>query len=413
MQTIKTVVYGAVTACACTLFLSATLAAPTTRDVDDVPTEFVEQDAAQMRVLARNANVVVMPKGFHIEPYAVVPDARHMAVAPDGKTVFVGTTSDRVWVLTQDQNTHKVEQVRQFAPAERFTIPNGVCFTSAGALVIAEQNRILSFPDALKSKELSKPAFNVLVALGDLIPAAEESYSHSARVCDQGSDGRIYISLGQPYNVSPKNKLELYERLGIGGIISINDDGSDRQVYATGIRNSVGMEFHPSSGNLWFTDNQVDRMGDDIPPEELNKGVEPGKSYGFPWYGGGTVRTPEYAGDPLPPALVNPQVELDAHAASLGMTFYQGNMFPQAYRGGVFIAQHGSWDRSVPIGARVVFVPLDEQERPGTPMIVASGWIDSNGEYLGRPVDVVELGDGSLLISDDSAGGIYRLSYEE
>ncbi|MES0869322.1 PQQ-dependent sugar dehydrogenase [Pseudovibrio denitrificans] len=412
MCTTKPVLYGVLSGCAYALLLTTSLAATKTETVDGVATEYVEQDTDDQKTLARNTGVVVMPPGFRIEPYAVVPDARHMAVAPDGKTVFVGTTTDRVWVVTQDEDTKKAAEVRQFAPNQSFVIPNGVCFTKDGSLILAEQNRVLSFPDALENKEQGKPAVKVLVGQGMLIPPSEESYNHSARVCDQGPDDRIYISLGQPYNVPPKMKLKLYDSLGIGGIISITTDGMDRQVYATGIRNSVGLEFHPDSGNLWFTDNQVDGMGDDIPPEELNKATEPGKNYGFPWYGGGTVRTPHYIDEPVPSGVVDPEVELDAHAASLGMTFYQGDMFPDEYKGGVFIAQHGSWDRSVPIGARVVFVPINAQEEAGEPSIVATGWIDASGDYLGRPVDVVELGDGSLLISDDSAGGIYRMYYE-
>ncbi|SDQ78476.1 PQQ-dependent sugar dehydrogenase [Pseudovibrio sp. Tun.PSC04-5.I4] len=408
-----TISYGIVATCTYAFLMSSTQAAVSTKIIDEVKTEFVSQTKADQKTLSDNVDVVVMPRGFHIEPYAVVPDARHMAVAPDGKTVFVGTTTDRVWVVEQDENAPIAAEVRQFAANQSFIIPNGVCFTEDGALVLAEQNRVLKFPNALKAKDEAKPDVQILIGQGMLIPKAEESYSHSARVCDQGPDGRIYISLGQPYNVPPEMKLKLYDSLGIGGIISITGDGMDRQVYATGIRNSVGMEFHPNSSNLWFTDNQVDGMGDDIPPEELNKGVEPGKNYGFPWYGGGTVRTPHYINEPIPSGVVNPEVELDAHAASLGMTFYQGNMFPEEYKGGIFIAQHGSWNRSDPIGARVVFVPVNDKEEAGVPTIVATGWIDAEGDYLGRPVDVVELGDGSLLISDDSTGGIYRMYYED
>lgn len=408
-----TINYGMLATCTYALLMSSTQAAVSTQIIGEVKTEFVNQTGEGQKNLSNNADAVVMPKGFHIEPYAVVPDARHMAVAPDGKTVFVGTTTDRVWVVEQDENAPIAAEVRQFAANQSFTIPNGVCFTKDGSLVLAEQNRVLKFPNALKTKDEAKPPVQILIGQGMLIPSAEESYSHSARVCDQGPDGRIYISLGQPYNVPPEMKLRLYDSLGIGGIISITVDGMDRQVYATGIRNSVGMEFHPNSSNLWFTDNQVDGMGDDIPPEELNKGVEPGKNYGFPWYGGGTVRTPHYINEQIPSGVVNPEVELDAHAASLGMTFYQGNMFPEEYKGGIFIAQHGSWNRSNPIGARVVFVPVNAKEEAGVPTIVTTGWIDAEGEYLARPVDVVELGDGSLLISDVSTGGIYRMYYEE
>ena len=153
-------------------------------------------------------------------------------------------------------------------------------------------------------------------------------------------------------------------------------------------------------------------MGDDIPPEELNRVAQAGQNFGFPWYGGGTVRTVEYKDDPVPAGVVNPQIELDAHAADLGMTFYTGQMFPQKYRGGIFSAQHGSWNRTKPIGARVMFTSLKPDGTADKTEVFAEGWLTENGEYLGRPVDVAMLLDGSLLVSDDTAGAIYRISYD-
>ena len=189
-------------------------------------------------------------------------------------------------------------------------------------------------------------------------------------------------------------------------------DGSDRQVFSYGIRNSVGLDFNPASGKLWFTDNQVDGMGDLIPPGELNRQTEAGQHFGFPWFGGGTVRTNEYLADTPPDNIVHPVVETDAHAADLGMTFYTATQFPARYRGGIFYAQHGSWDRSEPIGARVMFTAVKADGSVGTSEIFAEGWLDENGEYLGRPVDVAVLPDGSVVVSDDRAGAIYRISYK-
>jgi glucose/arabinose dehydrogenase len=192
----------------------------------------------------------------------------------------------------------------------------------------------------------------------------------------------------------------------------MNREGGNRAVYAWGIRNSVGMDFNPANGELWFTDNQVDRMGDDIPPGELNRATRPGQQFGFPWYGGGHVRTREYLSSAPPADAVFPQVEEIAHAADLGMTFYTGKMFPEAYRGGIFSAQHGSWNRSSPVGARVMFTRLDPDGSASESMPFAEGWLDSaSGGYLGRPVDVAQLPDGSLLVSDDTAGAIYRIWY--
>jgi glucose/arabinose dehydrogenase len=171
------------------------------------------------------------------------------------------------------------------------------------------------------------------------------------------------------------------------------------------------MAFNPANGELWFTDNQVDGMGDDIPPGELNRQTQAGQHFGFPWYGGGSVRTVEYKDSEPPADAVMPAVEMPAHAADLGMMFYTGNQFPRKYRGGIFSAQHGSWNRTEPVGARVMFTPVLDDGSPGETEAFAEGWL-VNGEYLGRPAAVAQLPDGSLLVSDDLAGAIYRISYD-
>ena len=206
--------------------------------------------------------------------------------------------------------------------------------------------------------------------------------------------------------------MDLYTKTGIGGIIRMDADGKNREVFATGIRNSVGIDF-ATDKSLWFTDNQVDGMGDDTPPGELNHITKAGENFGFPWYGGGLVRTAEYK-DQTPPAGTTPPVaELPPHAADLGMTFYNGKQFPASYKGGIFIAEHGSWNRTQPIGARVMFAPMGADGKLGAVKPFAEGWLTADNEYLGRPVDVAVMLDGSLLVSDDSAGAIYRISYEK
>jgi glucose/arabinose dehydrogenase len=172
------------------------------------------------------------------------------------------------------------------------------------------------------------------------------------------------------------------------------------------------MDFNPANGELLFTDNQVDGMGDDIPPGELNRITAKGQNFGFPWYGGGSVRTNEYSGSEPPADAVAPAVEMAAHAADLGMDFYSGKMFPKAYRGGIFSAQHGSWNRTEPIGARVMFTAVNEDGTAGESKPFAEGWLTGDGEYLGRPVAITELPDGSILVSDDTAGAVYRISYQ-
>lgn len=373
---------------------------------------FIEQSGDYADGIKKVLEQITLPDGFKIELYAVVPDARSMAVGPQGIVTFVGTRKDKVWSVTDRNKDRIADEVKDFAPSLTFTIPNGPCFSKDGFLYIAEQNRVLLFPAAEFFYESPDVAAFNLIAQGDLIPSEEESYNHSARVCKVGPDDKLYISLGQPFNVFPAEKMDKYEKWGIGGIIRINRDGSGREVYTYGVRNSVGHDFHPETGELWWTDNQVDGMGDDIPPGEINRQTAAGQHFGFPWYGGGSVRTTEYAESEPPADIVFPVSETVAHAADLGMEFYNGNMFPSMYKNAIFSAQHGSWNRTTPVGARVMVTFIDDEGNVTTEPF-AEGWLDANGEYLGRPMDVAELRDGSILVSDDLAGAIYRISYGE
>jgi len=375
----------------------------------EIPT--VPQGGRKAENLRRIAGRVNLPPGFKIGLFAVVPDARHMAVGNNASVVFVGTRKNRVWAVTDRDSDRVADETKVFAPSLDFKVPNGPCFSKDGFLFIAEHNRVLVFPAAEFFYE--SPDVAAFVVAEQLIPPDEESYNHGARVCRIGPDNHLYISLGQPYNVSPAEKMELYERIGIGGIIRMTREGQERTVVARGVRNSVGMDFHPANGQLWFTDNQVDGMGDDIPPGELNRITEEGQNFGFPWFGGGDVRTNEYRDATPPKDAVFPEVEMVAHAADLGMTFYTGRQFPQKYRGGIFNAQHGSWNRTTPVGARVMFTALNDDGSAGETEVFADGWLDEEtGEYYGRPVDVAQYLDGSLLVSDDKAGAIYRIWYE-
>ena len=375
--------------------------------------EVIEQGGQNAEAIRRILERIDLPQGFKIDLYAVVPDARHIAVGPQGVVTFVGTRKTDVWAVTDRNKDRVADEVKRFAPSLDLMIPNGPCFSRDGFLFIAEQNRVLMYPAAEFFYESPDVVAVPIVPQGELIPVEEESFNHTARVCRIGPDDKLYISLGQPFNVSPPEKMELYDRTGIGGIIRMNRDGTDREVFSYGVRNSVGMDFNPNNGELWFTDNQVDGMGDLIPPGELNRQTEMGQHFGFPWYGGGGTRTNEYKGTEPPADLVFPVVEMDAHAADLGMTFYTGRQFPAMYRGGVFVAQHGSWNRTDPIGARVMFTAVNDDGSVGETKVFADGWLDEEtGEYLGRPVDVAQLQDGSILVSDDLVGAIYRISYE-
>jgi glucose/arabinose dehydrogenase len=379
----------------------------TPMDIPLIPQTGSKADAIK-KTLAR----IKLPPGFKIGLYAIVPDARHLAVGPQGVVTFVGTRKSKVYAVTDRDKDRVADEVKEFAPSISFTIPNGVCFSKDGFLFVAEQNRVLLFPAAEFFYEGPDVAAFVVVPEGQLIPAEEASFNHTARVCRIGPDDKLYITLGQPFNVFAPEKMELYKKAGIGGLVRMTREGKDREVFAWGIRNSVGMDFNPKDKSLWFTDNQVDGMGDDQPPGELNRADKPGLTFGFPYYGGGKTRTTEYKDQQAPANSVFPQIEMPAHAADLGMTFYSGSMFPQKYRGGIFSAQHGSWNRTTPIGARVMFTSLKDDGTADKTEVFAEGWLGDSGEYFGRPVDVAQLQDGSILVSDDFAGAVYRIWYD-
>jgi glucose/arabinose dehydrogenase len=373
------------------------------------PAERVPQTGPDADALRENLKKIQLPPGFRIDLYAMVPGARQIAIDPSTGEVFVGTVRTNVWRVTGREKRHVADDVTAFASSQSFKMPNGVCFAPDGTLYVAEQNRVLAFPAAQVAGD-EKP--DVVVPQGKLIPPKFESAGHSARVCRIGPDGKLYIAIGQPWNVPPKDVWPELDRDGLGAVIRMNRDGTHREIVAHGVRNSVGLDFNPKDHTLWFTDNQVDLMGDDIPPGELNHVTRTGQNFGFPWYGGGHVRTNEYKDSTPPAGLVFPVVEYAAHAADLGMSFYTGKMFPAKYHGGIFAAEHGSWNRTTPIGARIVFTPLHDDGSVGQTEVFAQGWIGPDGKYTGRPVDVVPMPDGSLLVSDDYRGALYRISYQ-
>ena len=371
---------------------------------------FIPQTGAKADNIREILKRITMPEGFNIELYALVPDARHMAMSPQGTVLIVGTRKNKVWAVSDRDRNGVADEVKDLAPAIDFDVPNGVAWSDDGFLYLAERNRVLVF-DALEFfYEGPDVVAEVVVPQGELIPAEEESYNHSARVIDVGPDNKLYISLGQPNNVFPPEKLDLYAELGIGGIIRMDRNGANREVYTYGVRNSVGHDFHPVTGELWWTDNQVDGMGNDIPAGELNRQTAAGQHFGFPYFGGGMTRTNEYMNFEPPTDVVHPAVETTAHCADLGMTFYTKTQFPKEYSNGIFHAQHGSWNRIEPCGARIMFTSIDD-EGNASMRPFAEGWLDQNGLYDGRPVDVIELKDGSMLVSDDYAGAIYRITY--
>lgn len=303
----------------------------------DLNIPVVPQEGRNAEAIRANLKRIKLPPGFKIDLYAVVPDARHMAVAPSTNMVFVGTRKTTVWAVTDRNSDGVADEVKPFAPSLNFKVPNGVCWTKDGFLIVAEHNRVLNFPAAEFFYEGPDVAVIEVVAQGNLIPVEEESYNHGARTCRVGDDGKLYISLGQPHNVPPAGKVDLYERLGIGGIVRMDPfDGSKREVFARGVRNSVGMDFNPKDKTLWFTDNQTDGLGDEVPPGELNRATAAGQHFGYPYWNGKF----KVAGSPAaldlkdmkePARAVFPQVEFPAHQAQLGMVFYNASQIGRAH----------------------------------------------------------------------------------
>jgi glucose/arabinose dehydrogenase len=336
-----------------------------------------------------------LPPGFSIDYYAKnVPGARSLTLGPDGM-VFVGTReAGKVYALVDSNGDQKVDRVVTLA--EGLFLPNGVAYRN-GSLYVAEVDRILRYDDI--ATRLDNPPVPVVVS--DAFPS---DTLHGWKFIAFGPDGKLYVPVGSPCNacVPPSSVYAAIHRM--------NPDGSDLELYASGIRNTVGFDWDPLTGDLWFTDNGRDWLGENLPPDELNFAPEPGMNFGYPYCYGENVPDPDLnpggscAGD-IPAAE-----PLPAHVASLGMRFYTGALFPEEYRNQIFIAEHGSWNRIVPTGYRVSLVKR-QNNTPVSYEIFAEGWLQG-GVPWGRPVDVQVMPDGALLVSDDLAGAVYRISYE-
>ena len=337
-----------------------------------------------------------LPTGFSVAPYARVPGARSMAVAPELGVVFVGTRGPSIYAVIDADKDGRPERVEKVLGGLK--VANGIDWRQ-GWLYVAEQHRVVRFraPD-LETLKRGKPEI--------LFNNLPDDRWHGWRYARFGPDGRFYISIGSPCNICETNGLE-------GTIVRMAPSGGDPEIYASGIRNSVGFDFQPETGELYFTDNGADNMGDNSPPDEFNHAPRSGLWFGFPYFGGGHDRTPDFKGEPLPRAATFPVINFNAHVASLGISFYRGDMFPAEYRGDAFVAEHGSWNRSVPDGYRVMRIRFDKKTKKAVKKeIFASGWLQG-GQSWGRPVDVKELADGSLLVSGDRDNAIYRITYSK
>lgn len=335
-----------------------------------------------------------LPEGFSISLFAAdVPNARSLALGAEG-TVFVGTRTDgRVFALVDRDRDGKADHV--YTLAEGLTMPNGVAFHQ-GALYLAEVNRIWRYDDI--EKHLADPPKPVLI--DGTLP---DKRHHGWKFIAFGPDGWLYVPVGAPCNIC-ESKDEIF-----ASILRMKPDGSGREVFAHGVRNTVGFDWNPRTGVLWFTDNGRDWLGEDQPPDELDRAPEKGMDFGYPYCHGGDIADPIFGAEHPCSEFTPPAQKLGPHVAAIGMRFYTGDQFPAEYKNQILIAEHGSWNREKPIGYRISLVRL-QGDRAVAYEPFAEGWLQGD-EAWGRPADVLVMPDGSLLVSDDKAGAIYRITY--
>jgi glucose/arabinose dehydrogenase len=348
---------------------------------------------------------IKVPAGFAVDVYATgVTNARQMTRGDKG-TLFVGSMqAGLVHAVVDKDNDQKADEVLVIAKGLRY--PSGLAFRD-GSLYVAEISRVIRF-DRIEDNLQSPPE---PVVVNDSFPTDR---SHGWKFIAFGPDGMLYVPVGAPCNIcEPTSPI-------YASITRMKPDGSGRETFASGIRNTVGFDWHPVTKELWFTDNGRDAIGDDTPPDELNRAPKAGLNFGFPYCHGGDLPDPEFGSKKPCSEFEPPARKLDAHVAAIGMRFYTGNMFPAEYRNQIFIAEHGSWNRSKPQGYRVMLVRL-EGNKVVSYEPFAEGWLNAEGpqsrsgvgDNFGRPADVFVMPDGALLVSDDARGVIYRISYKQ
>ena len=346
---------------------------------------------------------IKLPSGFSIELYAEnVTGARSMTLAPDG-TLFVGTRQNVVYAVVDRNRDKKADEV--LTVASGLTSPNGVAFRD-GALYVAEISRVSRFDgvlDFVKVPGGKGPAPRQAIVL-DKLPS---DFMHGWKYLAFAPDGLLYFQVGAPGNI-----LERPDPYA--SILRVKPDGSGMEIFARGVRNSVGMAWHPDTRELWFTDNGRDALGDEQPNDELNHAPKTGLHFGYPYCHEGAILDPEFGKGKSCADYTPPAQKLGPHVAALGLKFYTGSMFPAEYRKQLFIVNHGSWNCTPAAGHtgyRLMVARL-EGNRVAKYDVFAEGWLQGGREAWGQPVDLLELPDGSLLVSDDRAGVIYRITYK-
>lgn len=351
---------------------------------------------ADIQDVRDNLNKLRVPDGFKVDIYAEVPGARQMTLGTNGN-VYIGTRGNKVYAVVDRNKDHKADQV--VAILDDLNVGNGVAMVD-GHLYVAEQHRITRY--AAPDFDLTLPFKAMREVVYDKLP---NKAHHGWRYIATGPDNKLYVTIGAPCNICDPTGIE-------ASIIRMNPDGSQVETFAKGVRNSVGMDFQPGTNTLFFTDNGVDLLGADIPHDELNAAPKAGLHFGFPFFAGGDARDPKWQNKTPPASVTKPVAEFQAHSANLGFKFYTGKQFPSEYLGNAVIAQHGSWNRKEPVGYQLVRVTFDEQKQVKETKVFIDGWLSAEGEVWGRPNDVLQLPDGSLLVSDDYNGVIYRISYD-
>jgi len=340
---------------------------------------------------------IKLPKGFSISVFAEVDNARSMAISPAG-TIFVGNRNeDKVYAVKDTDGDGKAD--KKWTIATGLNMPNGVAFRE-GDLYVAEVSRIHKFAGI--ESHLDNPGKSQIIY--EKYPT--ESH-HGWKYIAFGPDGKLYVPVGAPCNIC-ESKDPIY-----ASITRMNADGTGLEIFANGVRNTVGFTWHPTTKQMWFTDNGRDMLGDDVPSCELNTATKEGLHFGFPYCHEGSVKDPEF-GDKRPCSdFVKPADKLGAHVAPLGLKFYTGKMFPTDYSNQIIVAEHGSWNRTKKSGYNLTLVKVDANSKVTGHSVFAAGWLDEDTQKVwGRPVDVLVLPDGSMLVSDDQANVIYRITYK-